>query len=60
MFSEIAVNTSGVEGFFMRLNPEYTDSKTGFYNIVNEDSTIREMQITDLSKYDPNDTKNAG
>ncbi len=60
MFSEVAINTNGVEGYFMRLNPEYTDSKTGFYNIVNEDSTVREMQITDLSKYDQNDTKNAG
>ena len=60
MFSEIAINTSGVEGYFMRINPEYTDGKTGFYNIVNEDSTVREMQITDLSKYDQNDTKNAG
>lgn len=60
MFSEIAINTSGVEGYFMRINPEYTDGKTGFYNIVNEDSTVREMQITDLSKYDQNDTKNVG
>lgn len=60
MFSEIAINTSGIEGYFMRINPEYTDGKTGFYNIVNEDATVREMQITDLSKYDPNDTKNAG
>ena len=41
MFSEIAINTSGVEGYFMRINPEYTDGKTGFYNIVNEDNTVR-------------------
>ena len=60
MFSEIAINTSGIEGYFMRLNPEYTDGKTGFYNIVNKDLTTREMEITDLSKYDENDTKNAG
>lgn len=60
MFKEIAINTTGIEGYFMRLNPEYTNSTTGFYNIVNADSTTKEMQVTDLSKYDKNDTKNAG
>ncbi len=60
MFTEIALNTTGVEGYFMRLNPEYTNSTTGFYNIVNEDLTITEMPVTDLSKYPENDTKNVG
>ncbi len=60
MFTEIAINTTGVEGYFFRLNPEYTDGKTGFYNIVNEDLTTTPMQITDISKYSENDTKNVG
>lgn len=60
MFSEVALNTTGVEGYFMRLNPEYTNSKTGYYNLIEENNTIKEMEITDLSKYSQNDTKNVG
>jgi len=60
MFTEIAINTNGVEGYFMRINPDYSDGKTGFYSIVNEDSTTIPMQITDISKFSPNDTKNVG
>lgn len=60
MFSEIALNTSGIEGYFFRLNPEYTHSKAGYYNIVNDDGTTREMPVTDLYKYDANDGKNVG
>ncbi len=60
MFNEIAINTNGIEGYFMRINPDYSDGKTGFYNIVNEDSTTIPMQITDISKFSPNDTKNVG
>ena len=58
MFREIALNTKGIEGFFMRLNPEYTDSKTGYYNVLLDDGAVKSMKITDLSKYQENDTKN--
>lgn len=61
MFSEISFNTSGVAGFFLRLNPEFAkDYKSGYYNLINDDKTIREMPVTDLSKYPANDTKNVG
>lgn len=60
MFSEIALNTNGAEGFFMRLNPKYTDSKTGFYCVIENNSTIKNMPVTDLSKYPENDVKNVG
>ena len=60
MFTEIAVNTSGVEGYFMRVNPEFSDSTTGFYNLVNDDGSIKEMPVTDLSKYPEDDVKNVG
>lgn len=58
MFSEIATNTTNVAGFYMRLNPEYTDSTTGYYNVILEDKTIKSMQVTDLSKYKENDERN--
>ena len=60
MFGEIALNTNGIEGYYFRLNPEYTTPTTGYYNILNDDGTTREMKVTDLSKYPENDVKNVG
>jgi len=60
MFSEIAVNTSGIKGYFFRVNPEFSDSTTGYYNLLSEDLTVKEMPVTDLSKYPENDVKNVG
>lgn len=60
MFAEIALNTNGVEGYFMRLNPKYTSSTTGYYNMITDNATIKEMPVTDLSKYPQDDTKNVG
>lgn len=60
MFTEIAMNTSGVEGFYLRLDPKLTDGVTGYYNLVEEDGSVREMQITDLTKYAEDDEQNAG
>ena len=58
MFSEIATNTNNIAGFYMRLNPKYTDSTTGFYNVILEDKSIKSMQVTDLSKYKEDDERN--
>lgn len=58
MFKEIALNTDGFMGYFLRLNPKYTDGTTGFYNLIEENGTVKEMQVTDLSKYSEDDEKN--
>lgn len=60
MFQEIALNTNGIEGFYLRLNPKYTDSTTGYYNLVEKNNTIKQMQVTDLSAYAEDDTQNVG
>jgi len=60
MFTEFALNTSGAEGFFFRLNPQFTDSTTGYYSLVMADGTVKEMPVTDLSKYAENDEQNVG
>ena len=60
MFQEIALNTNGIEGFYLRLNPEFTDGTTGYYNLVEKNNTVKEMQVTDLSKYAEDDEQNAG
>lgn len=58
MFAEIALNTNGFVGYFLRLNPMYTDGTTGYYNLINESGAIQDVQVTDLSKYDENDEQN--
>ena len=60
MFVDIALNTNGLEGAFMRINPEYSDGTTGFYNLITEDGEFKEMNLTDLSKFTEDDTKNVG
>lgn len=57
MFTEIARNTDGLDGFFLRINPKFTDGTTGYYNII-EGDTIKQMQVSDLNKYAQDDTKN--
>lgn len=60
MFIDVALNTNGLEGFFMRINPEYSDGITGFYNIITDDQEFREMDVTDLSKFAEDDEQNVG
>ena len=60
MFTEIAMNTSSIQGFFLRLNPKFTDGTTGYYNLLADDGTVIEMQVTDLTQYSENDEQNVG
>lgn len=60
MFAEVALNTSGIEGFYMRIDPEYSNGTTGFYKMINSDGSIKEMPITDLEKYNKDDKQNVG
>lgn len=60
MFMDVALNTKGLEGFFMRINPEYSNGTTGFYNIITENQEFKEMGLTDLSKFAEDDTQNVG
>lgn len=58
MFKEIALNTNGFVGYFLRLNPKYTDYTTGYYNLIGEHGIVKEIQVTDLSKYEEHDERN--
>lgn len=60
MFSEVALNTSGVAGFYIRINPEFQGGTTGFYKTITADNALKDMPVTDLSKYAETDTKNVG
>jgi hypothetical protein len=41
MFVDVALNMNGIEGFFMRINPEFSDGTTGFYNLITEGENLR-------------------
>lgn len=58
MFIEIALNTKDVEGFYFRLNPEFTDNTTGYYVMMGKNNTMEDMQVTDLSRYPEGDEQN--
>lgn len=55
LFEEIALNTDKINGFYLRLDPAHTDSTTGYYVLITEDHQLLDMQVTDLSKYSPDD-----
>lgn len=57
IFEEIALHTDGIDGFFMRINPEFSNSKTGYYCIIDNEKII-DKTVTDLSKYSPTDKQN--
>lgn len=60
LFSEVALNTSGVAGVYIRIHPEFQGGTTGFYKTITSDNTLKDMPVTDLSQYDETDTKNVG
>ncbi len=55
MFNEVAINTNGIEGYFMRINPEYSDGTTGFSSLLYKHGDFKESGVTDLSKYSEDD-----
>ncbi|MBO7217758.1 MAG: hypothetical protein J6V50_03565, partial [Clostridia bacterium] len=60
MFTEVALNTSGVEGFYMRLDPEVSSGTSGFYKMLDSDGSLKYMPLTDLTKYKKDDKQNVG
>ena len=57
MFGEIAYSTIGAEAMFLRIDPEYSDTKSGFYigNVTQEEQV--EYELTDFSAYFPGESK---
>lgn len=60
MFKEVAENTSGIEGYFLRINPEYSDGTTGFVYLRYRHNIFKESTLMDLTKYSEEDMSNAG
>ena len=58
MFTEVAMNTSGIRGFYMRIDPAWADGTTGFYRMLAENGTLQGLAVTDLTKYSKDDKQN--
>ncbi len=60
MFGEVALNTNGIEGIYMRIDPAFANGTAGFYKMILDENTLKDMPITDLTKYDQSDKQNVG
>lgn len=60
MFSEVALNTSGIEGFFLRIDPAFSHGTAGFYMQITNTNDLLRMPLTDLTKYEKDDKQNVG
>lgn len=60
MFAEIALNTTDIEGFYMRLDPALTTGTSGFYKLIQTDGSLKNMALTDLTQYEQDDQQNVG
>ena len=58
---DIAVNTDGAIGIYLRLNPEIAGPLEGFYWLTDADTgELKVEPNTDISKYDHSDTEHVG
>ena len=61
MFGEVARNTDDTIAYYLRFNPEITDSKAGiFYSKMNGGDEYVSLEPTDLSTYDKKDMGHVG
>lgn len=60
MFSEVALNTNGIQSFFLRLDPAISHGSAGFYIQITDADKFKHMPLTDLSKYQKSDKQNVG
>ena len=61
MFVNVAKDTEGASAYYLRLNPDISDSKAGifFSKMAGSDEYIR-FEPTDISLYDKDDTEHVG
>ena len=55
-FDEVAHKTNGVTTYYYRIDPEYSDSVSGFWYTNLDGSDFKEHEVTDITGYDTSDT----
>ncbi len=59
LFDEIALNTKGLKTFYLRLNPEFSNNKAGFFKGVSRNGVIEEYVLNDFSLFSPDDEEHS-
>ena len=56
VFNTSANRTNGVMTYYYRVDPNYSETEKGFWYVKNKDGEFEEHVVTDISKYDTQDT----
>jgi len=56
VFNTAANRTNGVMTYYYRIDPEYSSTEKGFWYVINESNEFEKHVVTDISKYDTQDT----
>ena len=56
VFNTAAKQTNGVMTYYYRIDPNYSETEKGFWYVKNKTNEFVEHAVTDISKYDTQDT----
>lgn len=56
LFGRIAYHTNGVLTYYFRIDPEISETVKGFWYVYEDENGFQEHEVTDISRYDTNDT----
>ncbi len=56
LFSKVAYNTNGVLTYYLRIDPEVSETVKGFWYVNLDGNGFKEHKVTDITLYDTSDT----
>ena len=56
VFNTSANQTNGVMTYYYRVDPNYSETEKGFWYVKNKTNAFEEHEVTDITKYDTQDT----
>ena len=56
VFNTSANQTNGVMTYYYRIDPNYSETEKGFWYVKNKTNAFEEHEVTDITKYDTQDT----
>ena len=56
VFNTSANQTNGVMTYYYRVDPNYSETEKGFWYVKNKTNEFEEHEVTDITKYDTQDT----
>ena len=56
IFKKLTYNTNGIKTYYYRIDPKVTKNVKGFWYVHGEDGGFQEHEVTDITRYDTDDT----